>query len=118
MSSKEIKGDQAPGIPGALKFDGGKSPVYRGAIAYFPRAISLIASISNFGATKYAWKGWEHVPNGFDRYSDAMVRHLISEGEGEIYDPDSGLYTIGHTLWNSAARTELFLKKMEQQEHE
>lgn len=111
--SKEIKGEEAKDIPGAVKFDGGKAPVYRGTIAYFPRSVALVASISNFGATKYAWKGWEHVPNGFDRYSDAMVRHLLAEGQGEIYDPDSGLFTIGHTLWNSFARTELFLKTVE-----
>lgn len=103
-------------IKGAVKYDAGKIPVFRGAVAYFPRSVALIAAISQFGARKYAWKGWEHVPEGFDRYSDAMVRHMLAEAEGEILDSDSGLPTIGHTLWNSCARTELWLK--EHKEHE
>lgn len=96
---------------GAIKYDGGKSPVFRGALAYFPRAISLVAAVSAFGASKYAWKGWEGVPDGFNRYSDAMVRHLTYEGQGEDVDPDSGLLHAAHTAWNALARLELLLKE-------
>lgn len=92
---------------GAVKYDAGKSPVFKGGLAYFPKAISLVSDISNFGSRKYAWAGWRNVPDGFTRYSDAMLRHLVAEAEGEIYDPDSGLLTIGHTCWNALARTEL-----------
>lgn len=95
---------------GAIKYDGGKSPVFRGAIDYFPRAISAVAGISAFGASKYAWKGWEGVDDGYNRYSDAMVRHLIYEGEGEVLDPDSGLLHAAHTAWNALARLELYLR--------
>ncbi len=96
---------------GAIKYDGGKSPVFRGAIDYFPRAISAVAGISAFGASKYAWKGWEGVDDGYNRYSDAMVRHLIYEGEGEVLDPDSGLLHAAHTAWNALARLELYLRE-------
>ena len=98
---------------GSIKYDAGKPCLYRGAIAYFPRAISLVASISTFGASKYAWKGWEGVSNGFDRYSDAMVRHLIREGQGEVVDPESGLLHAGHTAWNSLARLELLIRDLD-----
>lgn len=96
---------------GAIKFDGGKAPVYRGAISYFPRAIKAVATVSEFGANKYAWKGWENVPDGYNRYSDAMVRHLTYEGEGEVLDPDSGLLHAAHSAWNAMARLELLLKE-------
>lgn len=96
---------------GSIKFDGGKSPIYRGALAYFPRAISLVASVSAFGANKYAWNGWKSVDDGYNRYSDAMVRHLGYEAEGEVLDPDSGLYHAAHTAWNALARLELMLEK-------
>lgn len=98
-----------PHEPGA-KLDSGKSPVFRGALGYFPRAITAVAQISAFGASKYAWKGWETVPEGFERYSDALVRHLTYEGEGEVLDPDSGLPHAAHAAWNALARLELLLK--------
>ena len=96
--------------PGA-KLDAGKAPVFRGAIGYFPRAITEVAKVSGFGASKYTWKGWETVPDGVNRYSDAMVRHLAYEGEGEILDPDSGLLHAAHAAWNALARLELMLKE-------
>ncbi len=96
---------------GAVKYDGGKAPIYRGAISYFPRAISAVAAVSGFGASKYAWKGWEDVDDGFNRYSDALVRHLGYEGEGEVLDPESGLHHAAHAAWNALARLELLLKE-------
>lgn len=98
---------------GAIKYDGGKSPVYRGAVSYFPRAVREVAAVSDFGASKYAWKGWESVSDGFNRYSDAMVRHLTYEGQGEVVDPDSGLLHAAHVAWNALARLELLLKERE-----
>jgi hypothetical protein len=99
---------------GSIKYDGGKPPIFRGAISYFPRAISAVAGISAFGASKYAWKGWEGVTDGFNRYSDAMVRHLTYEGQGEVLDPDSGLLHAAHAAWNALARLELLMKEQEE----
>lgn len=116
MSSKgeEFTNDSAENVgKGAIKYDGGKSPIYRGALSYFPRAIGAVASVSAFGASKYAWKGWEGVPNGFERYSDALVRHLTYEGQGEVLDPDSRLLHAAHVCWNSNARLEILLKEIE-----
>lgn len=112
--TKEFTNDSPEDVgKGAIKYDGGKSPVYRGAIAYFPRAIGVVAEVSAFGASKYAWKGWESVPDGYNRYSDALVRHLGYEGKGEVLDPDSGLLHAAHTAWNALARLELLLKERE-----
>jgi len=115
IKMKEFTNDKEEDVAkGAIKYDGGKSPVYRGAIDYFPRAISAVAGISAFGASKYAWKGWEGVPDGFNRYSDAMVRHLIYEAEGEVLDPDSGLLHAAHCAWNALARLELLIRENEE----
>jgi len=112
---KEITNDTPEDIAkGAIKYDGAKSPVFRGAIDYFPRAISAVAEVSAFGASKYAWKGWEGVPDGYNRYSDALVRHLIYEGEGEVLDIDSGLLHAAHAAWNALARLELELRAVEE----
>lgn len=114
MTTKEYTNDSPEGIAkGAVKYDGGKAPIYRGAISYFPRAISAVAAVSAFGASKYAWNGWRSVPNGFERYSDALVRHLTNEGSGEILDPDSGSLHAAHIAWNALARLELLLETLE-----
>ena len=103
---------KTPNEPGS-KLDAGKSAMFQGLLAYFPRACESVASVSTFGATKYTWKGWESVPNGFERYSDALVRHLAKEGTGEIQDQDSNLLHAAHVAWNSLARLELLLKEQE-----
>lgn len=98
---------------GAIKYDAGKPCAYRGLVQYFPRASLAVAGISTFGASKYAWNGWEAVDDGINRYSDAMVRHLLKEGMGEETDPDSGLLHAAHTAWGALARLELMLREKE-----
>lgn len=96
---------------GAIKYDAGKAPIFRGVVSYFPRAIEAVAQVSGFGASKYAWAGWEGVDDGINRYSDAMVRHLMREGQGEVLDSDSGLLHAAHTAWGALARLELMLRE-------
>ncbi len=95
------------------KLDEGKSPLYRGVVRYFPRALERVAEVSSFGANKYTWGGWRSVPNGIDRYSDAIVRHLVKEEYEGDYDKDSGLLHASHTAWNALAVLELKLDEME-----
>lgn len=114
MANKEFTNDDPNKIgQGAIKYDGGKACAFRGTIDYFPRAIELVAAVSTFGATKYAWKGWEGVSEGFERYSDAMVRHMLAHAKGEFTDSDSGLPHAAHTAWNALARLELLLREKE-----
>ncbi len=95
--------------PGS-KLDAGKAPIYRGLLSYFPRAVEAVALVSAFGADKYTWGGWRTVPDGVNRYSDGLVRHLGKEGAGEVLDPDSGHLHAAHTAWNALARLELMLQ--------
>lgn len=96
---------------GAIKYDKGKPCTYRGLVGYFPRAATAVAEISTFGANKYAWSGWEQVDDGFNRYSDAMMRHIMAEATGETHDPDSGLLHAAHAAWGAMARLELYLRE-------
>lgn len=100
---------------GAVKYDAGKSPIYKGGLGYFPTAIAGVATVSGFGATKYAWNGWRYVDNGIDRYTDAMVRHLASEAQGEVLDSESGLPHAWHVAWNALARAELINQQAKQE---
>lgn len=105
-SGKDLK---QPGTKG----DNGKSPIYRGLLDYFPRACLSIAHVSERGAQKYSWKGWESVPSGMSRYSDALVRHIALEAiEGPV-DKDTGLLHKAQIAWNALAVLELYLREAE-----
>ena len=96
------------------KLDDGKPSVFQGLFDYFPRACLSVAEVSTVGAKKYAWKGWEQVPDGIARYGDALGRHLLKESiEGPV-DSDTGLLHASQAAWNSLARLELILRQREQ----
>jgi hypothetical protein len=92
------------------KFDEGKPPMLRGVLHSFPRALEAVAFVSQYGLKKYgrddnSWHGWKLVPDGQDRYADALVRHLAAHG----YDEESGLLHAAHAAWNALAVLELLL---------
>lgn len=95
--------------PGA-KMDLGKPPLLRGVLQYFPRALEAVATVSLKGAEKYSWKGWEAVPDGVNRYGDALVRHLLAEETEGPYDHYLDLHHAAATAWNALARLELVLR--------
>lgn len=80
--------------------------VYEG----FARALLAVAQVGTYGAAKYTREGWVSVPNGRDRYTNAMHRHLLTEATGEQHDPESGLLHAAHAAWNALARLELQLR--------
>ena len=96
---------------GGAKADAGKVSVVRGALHYFPRALTAVAELSGIGAKKYSWKGWESVPDGINRYGDAMGRHeLRIEGDYTRRDNDTGVLEATAVCWNALARLELILR--------
>lgn len=98
---------KAANTPGA-KLDAGKTPIFRGLVDYFPDAIAEVAEVSAKGAEKYTWKGWETVPDGVDRYSDALMRHLCAESNGSI-DKDTGCKHAAQVAWNALARLQIMI---------
>lgn len=96
--------------PGA-KLDSGK--LKAGVLDDFSRALKAVAEVGSFGANKYTRKGWEKVPDGIERYTDAKWRHHLAMNTGELLDPDSGLLHEAHYAWNVLAVLELKLRKAE-----
>lgn len=78
----------------------------------FGRALLEVSAVGTFGAKKYSRGGWQHVPNGQDRYTAALLRHLFKEGR-EAVDKDIGLLHAAAVAWNALARLELILKEEE-----
>src|ERR1700747_627492 len=111
---REYEQDNPLGDSAGRKDDRGKPALYRGICRQFPRALRAVAASSSHGAVRYGWENWKRVPEGFERYSDAMVRHLAAESEETPFDHDSGEHHASHVCWNSLARLELLLIEREQ----
>lgn len=89
------------------KLDQGKP--LAGVVGDFGLALLAISEVGTFGIKKYARGSWEKVPNGRQRYEDAMWRHLLKE-KTELFDLDSGLLHEAHFAWCALARLELKLR--------
>lgn len=100
--------------PGA-KLDEGKLRVDL-VLGSFARAITQVASVGTYGASKYSPQGWLHVPQGIERYADAAGRHYLRRKTGELRDPDTGLLHLAHECWNKLAELELWLRENEQRD--
>jgi hypothetical protein len=108
MSDFDPTGRQ-PGDPGA-KLDGAKiRPAL--VLGSFCRALAAVTEVGTFGARKYCDNGWIAVPDGRERYTDALLRRLLAEASGEALDGDSGLLHDAHAAWNALARLELRLRQ-------
>lgn len=107
------------GPGGATKMDYGKSPVVSFFMNYFPRSVLAVTNVSEYGARKYAkgnpeGTGWQKVPDGKRRYTDAAGRHILKEKiEGLYDDSDSGLAHAAQHAWNALARLEIMLSSGE-----
>jgi hypothetical protein len=75
----------------------------------FSRALMAVSQVGTFGARKYTPKGWIDVPNAYERYSSAMLRHYLNSKVSKR-DSDSTLIHDAHTAWNALARLELRLR--------
>ena len=89
------------GAPGC-KLDAGK--VMANLLLDFRHALLAVAEVATYGAGKYSRGGWRYVPDGYDRYTGAMLRHLLADTPDE-----SGLDHDYMVAWNALSRLELKL---------
>jgi hypothetical protein len=94
------------------KGDAGKPAIYSNLLNMFPLTCLAVAQASAFGAERYGHDNWRAVPDGVNRYSDALLRHLLEDG----LDPASGLPHEAHAAWNALARCELLLREVKAEE--
>jgi hypothetical protein len=81
----------------------------------FGKALRAVARVGTFGAIKYTRGGWQSVPDGINRYTDALLRHLLAENYEE-YDADLPVLHAAQVAWNALARLELILREKEKKE--
>lgn len=100
---------QAPGGPFTItkptghdgKADGGKrkwSLIMGGAGI----ALQAIVEVLELGAAKYAANAWQEVPDGYNRYKDALYRHMhsIEENGPYVRDAETGKLELAHVGCN------------------
>lgn len=92
----------------SVKNDSEKLRVYQ-ILSDFDIALLEVITVGEYGAEKYALHNWKHVEKGYMRYSDAMMRHILCELSGEVYDSESKLFHAAHTAWNALARLQLLM---------
>lgn len=95
--------------PGA-KLDQGKNRLGL-VINGFARALEEVGKVGTYGAEKYTDNGWQDVPDGINRYTDAMYRHLIAEAKGEEIDPETNQLHAAQAAWNALARLDKILRR-------
>ena len=96
-------------VPGGMKFDAGK-PRWSLLMRGFAQSLAALVRVLTFGANKYAAHSWRTVPNGEERYRDALYRHLAAIEAGETCDPESGESHYAHAAFNILALHELELQ--------
>lgn len=91
--------------PGA-KDDKGKPMA--GVLLDFSRALQTVVDVGTYGAKKYTRTSWATVPEGSQRYLDAMMRHLLAmDVDPDGLDKETGLPHLAHVAWNALAVLEL-----------
>ena len=70
-----------------------------------PKAIIALGKVMTYGAKKYEPMSWRSV--GTDRYTGALMRHMMAYMNGEVYDRESGMPHMWHVLTNAAFITDL-----------
>jgi hypothetical protein len=93
--------------PGA-KLDSGKPDC--SLLGMFGLALIAVAEVGTHGAAKYTRGGWQHVVDGINRYTAAMMRHYLKE-QFEETDNDIPVKHAAQVAWNALARLELMLRK-------
>lgn len=72
----------------------------------FGLALTAVADLGTTGAIVYSEGGWLDVPKGKQRYTAAMIGHMLKE-KYEACDSDTKFRHEVATAWNALARLQL-----------
>lgn len=93
-----------------VKYDTGK-PLVGTLCRIFPNALLEVGKCIEFGTHKYPEvDNWQRVDDAFNRYQDAMIRHLLKHNIGKELDEETNLYHLSHMAWNALAILELYIR--------
>lgn len=84
------------------KYDNGKLRLAE-MIIDFKIPMEELCKVWEFGANKYEKSNWKKLQNPVDRYTNALLRHLLAEEINPI-DDESKLLHAAHIAFNALAR--------------
>lgn len=103
-----------PSMSDGVKYDNGK-PLVGTLCRIFPNALLEVGKCIEFGTHKYPEvDNWQRVDDAFNRYQDAMIRHLLKHNIGKELDEETGLYHLSHMAWNALAILELYIRSKDE----
>lgn len=105
-------GDAREGI----KYDDGKPRVSE-FLQDFEDSILEVTKVWEFGANKYGKSNWKDLKNARNRYTNAMLRHLLKE-PNNMYDDETGLLHATHICFNALARLHFILQEEKEKNNE
>lgn len=65
--------------------------------------VEEIVKVYTAGADKYGENRWQNLPDGYNRYKAALLRHMVEYEKGNIYDEDTGCKHLAQCAWNAIA---------------
>lgn len=65
--------------------------------------IEDIVRVYTVGAEKYKADSWKNIPEGFERYRAALLRHMVAYMKGDRFDKDTGAMHLAQVCWNAIA---------------
>ena len=75
--------------------------------------IEKVVEVYTAGAEKYGANTWQGLPNGYQRYKAALLRHLCCSEKGESHDPETGCHHLAQVVWNGLAMLYFAIKHNE-----
>lgn len=101
-----------------VKYDNGK-PLAGDMIMIFPHALMGVAKCIEWGSHKYPQTdNYIRLKNGYKRYMNGIMRHLLKMMLGQDYDDETKLPHIYHVCWNALAICEHWFKNRKEEEKE
>lgn len=77
------------------------------------RELEEIARVYTAGAKKYGPNRWQNLPDGYQRYKGALLRHLTELEKGNDIDEDTGCMHAAQIAWNAIAMLHFKMNEME-----
>lgn len=78
-----------------------------------PKAVMALGEVMTYGAAKYGADNWQGVAS--ERYTAALLRHLMAYMDGEETDAESGLPHLWHVLTNAAFAVAITERRREEE---
>lgn len=76
-----------------------------------------VVKVYTAGAKKYGPNTWQNLPDGYNRYKAALLRHLVEYDKGNKIDEETGCHHLAAVAWNAIAMLHIAKQNMKNNEN-